>query len=283
MKAIKNATYLMFCLTPFLLSGQTAVIGHTASVLPDQGICAHRGASETHPENTIAAFEEAIRLGAQMIEFDVRMTKDNELVVMHDETIDRTTNGTGYVHRLTLEEISAFDAGSWKSDFFTGEKVPTLKEVLEIMPDHIWLNVHLKGGKKLGRETAKLIVAENRVNQSVVACEKKAARGLQQIEPDLKICTMDRLSSREKYVVYAIKGNYPFIQLKKSRNATTLARDVARLKKNYIRINYVQADTEGEIGELFDLGVDFIFTDHLAPMLAAFKKYRSEPINSTKN
>ncbi|GAL80027.1 glycerophosphoryl diester phosphodiesterase [Algibacter lectus] len=125
----------------FLLFGQL-------EMLPSQGVCAHRGAKATHPENTISAFEEAIRLGAQMIEFDVQLTKDNILVIMHDDTVDRTTNGHGLVSKLTFEEIRKLDAGSWKSAKYVGEKIPTLHDVLQIMPNNIWLNIHLKGGKE---------------------------------------------------------------------------------------------------------------------------------------
>ncbi|NNE75628.1 MAG: glycerophosphodiester phosphodiesterase, partial [Pricia sp.] len=118
----------------------------------------------------MAAFREAIRLGAHMIEFDVQMTKDGELVIMHDASVDRTTNGSGLVRKLTLEEIKTLEAGAWKSEKFRGEKVPTLEEVLRIMPDTIWLNIHLKGSKKLGRETAKKVISENRMHQAIIAC-----------------------------------------------------------------------------------------------------------------
>ena len=83
--------------------------------LPQRGICAHRGANNTHPENTIAAFKEAIRLGVHMIEFDVQMSKDGELVVIHDKSVDRTTNGQGKVSDLSLIELKHLDAGSWKN------------------------------------------------------------------------------------------------------------------------------------------------------------------------
>ena len=79
--------------------------------MPTRGICAHRGASDTHPENTIAAFREAIRLGAHMIEFDVALTGDGALVLLHDATLDRTTNGTGPVSARSLGELQALDAG----------------------------------------------------------------------------------------------------------------------------------------------------------------------------
>ena len=75
--------------------------------MPTRGICAHRGASVTHPENTLVALEEAIRLGAHMLEFDVTLTRDEQLVLMHDATVDRTTDGTGPIERLTLEEVKA--------------------------------------------------------------------------------------------------------------------------------------------------------------------------------
>ena len=122
--------------------------------MPDRGICAHRGASDTHPENTLAAFREAIMLGAQMIEFDVALTKDNHAILMHDATVDRTTNGKGRVADLTFAEIRKLDAGKWKNSKYSGERVPTLREALDMMPENIWLNVHLKGDAQLAKTSA---------------------------------------------------------------------------------------------------------------------------------
>jgi len=119
-----------FILAIFFLTNSVALFSQEKTInlgncnLAKKGICAHRGANETHPENTIAAFEEAIRLGAQMIEFDVRMTKDNKLIIMHDRSVDRTTNGIGLVEELTWKKIKKLDAGQWKSEIFKGEKVP---------------------------------------------------------------------------------------------------------------------------------------------------------------
>ena len=130
--------------------------------MPVQGICAHRGASVTHPENTIVAFKEAIRLQAQMIEFDVRMTKAEQLVILHDETVDRTTNGKGEIEDFTLYQVKQLDAGSWRGVDFKNEKIPTFAEALAEMPVNIWLNVHLKGGRKLGRKVAQVLMKENK-------------------------------------------------------------------------------------------------------------------------
>ncbi|MCG2462206.1 hypothetical protein K8352_15710 [Flavobacteriaceae bacterium F89] len=262
--------YIFLSLCAFLLGQPVLNAQSEVPVLPTKGICAHRGAVEHFPENTIPAFEEAIRLGAQMIEFDVQLTKDNKLVVIHDRTLDRTTNGVGPVNGSTLAEIIKLDAGSWKSDKFSGEKVPTLQEVLRIMPKNVWLNIHLKGNRRLGVEVAQVVVSENRIPQSVIACERKAAQGVQNVSTEIAICNMERLNSRTDYIDETIKKGYAFIQLKKSRNNGAFRSDIERLKKQGIHINYVQADTGVEMAELFDLGVNFILTDHLTELMDAF-------------
>lgn len=93
---------------------------------------AHRGASAQAPENTLVAFERALQLGAQMIEFDVRMTRDGSLVVIHDATLDRTTNQTGLVSSYTLAELRSMapDTGAWFDQAFAGQTLLTLEEAL---------------------------------------------------------------------------------------------------------------------------------------------------------
>lgn len=133
----------------FLLAALIVMACRTAAAenSPDSKrpiIVAHRGASVTHPENTIPAFEESIRLKVDMIEWDVYPTKDGELVIIHDATVDRTTDGKGKVRDLTLAEIKALDAGAWKGEQFKGVRVPTLDEALAILPEWMHLNCHLK-------------------------------------------------------------------------------------------------------------------------------------------
>ena len=108
-------------------------------------IFAHRGSAGTHPENTMAAFKEAERIGADGIELDVHITKDNQIAVIHDKTVDRTTNGTGDVSSLTMEELKKLDAGSHFSEEFHNENVPALTEVLSWMQGNaLKLNIELK-------------------------------------------------------------------------------------------------------------------------------------------
>ena len=240
--------------------------------LPKKGICAHRGANATHPENTLAAFGEAIKLGAQMIEFDVQMTKDNQLVIMHDDRVNRTTNGRGKVSNLTLGKIKKLDAGKWKSKEFKKERVPTLKEALNIMPRNIWLNIHLKGDERLGAATAEAVISADRIHQAVIACGKDAANGVRQVNPNIMMCNMERLTTRAEYINGTIENGFAFLQLRSSRDDENILTDLKKLKDNGIRINYFHSEEEGRVKELLDAGVDFILTDHLADMLDAFAK-----------
>src|SRR5579871_7007541 len=95
-------------------------------------VLGHRGGRALAPENTLAAFRNAIKLGIDYVEVDVRATKDGHLVIMHDRTVDRTTNGTGAVKDLDFAAIRALDAGIKFDPRYAGEKVPTLDEVLEL-------------------------------------------------------------------------------------------------------------------------------------------------------
>ena len=92
---------------------------------------AHRGASGYAPENTLAAFKRAVSQGVSFIETDLHLTRDAHFVAIHDEVVDRTTNGHGSIHEMTLQEVRRLDAGSWFASEFTGERVPTLDEILE--------------------------------------------------------------------------------------------------------------------------------------------------------
>lgn len=126
-------------------------------------IIAHRGASGYAPENTLASIKKAIELGADAIEIDIQMTKDGKLVVIHDWKLDRTTSGKGYIFESTFDYIRSLDAGAWYSKDFKDEKVPTLEEVIELVPKDIMLNIEIKDisrGKK-GIEEKMLEILKN--------------------------------------------------------------------------------------------------------------------------
>ena len=116
---------------------------------------AHRGASGYAPENTLAAFRRAVALGATFIETDLQLSRDARFVAIHDETLDRTTNGKGKVHDLTLADLRQLDAGSWFGSEFGGERIPTLEEILAFSKQHdVVFYLELKPGAFWGGEHA---------------------------------------------------------------------------------------------------------------------------------
>lgn len=145
-------------------------------------VAAHRGVPSLVPENTMASYRKAYELGADMIETDLHMTKDSKLVIMHDNTVDRTTNGTGYVKDLTLEQIRALDAGIKFSPEFQGEKVPTFEEYLyEFKGKDVVLLVELKASgleKQVMQEIEQAGMIDNVVIQSFDANHIRNIRSL---------------------------------------------------------------------------------------------------------
>jgi glycerophosphoryl diester phosphodiesterase len=144
---------------------------------------AHRGASGTFPENTLSAFRAAIDAGADMCELDVQLTRDGSVVVIHDDTVDRTTDGKGKVAELTLEEIKRLDAGAkfkggarnlTPNPFPSGkgdrsvERVPTLDEVFDVFGGKCGLNIELKAGG-LEAQVAHIMQARNAMSDSIVS------------------------------------------------------------------------------------------------------------------
>ena len=141
--------------------------------LPLPLIIAHRGDVTNAPENTIPAFKKALDLGADGIELDVRLTKDEKLVVFHDRRLERTSNGSGPVNHYTQTEVRALDAGSWFGPEFTGERPPTLDEVFESLPADFLINVEMKvimkGMRLIAHKVAEVVRRHARWDSTLVA------------------------------------------------------------------------------------------------------------------
>ena len=137
--------------------------------MTDVVFIAHRGASgKGHsPENTIAAFREAINIGADCVECDVHCTKDGQVVVMHDSTLNRTTNKKGTIAEMTLEEVKQADAGSWFSSLFTGERVPTLGELLELTKGKVINVIEIKPNN-ITKRVIEEVEKANAVNEVIL-------------------------------------------------------------------------------------------------------------------
>lgn len=111
-------------------------------------LIAHRGYSSRNPENTLASFDDAVNSGFPYIELDVHLTNDSVPIVMHDDSVNRTTNGSGLISELNLEQIKDLDAGSWFDKKFSSEKVPTFEEVLARYKHRAHIFVEIKSGEE---------------------------------------------------------------------------------------------------------------------------------------
>ncbi len=124
-------------------------------------VIGHRGAAEAAPENTLASFREAKRQGAQWVEFDAKLSADDRVFLLHDDNVDRTSNGKGPARAMSYDEIRALDAGSWKGSQFAGEKMPLLAEALSLFAqEDLQFNLELKPCPGRARDTARIIIEE---------------------------------------------------------------------------------------------------------------------------
>ena len=147
---------------------------------------AHRGASGTFPENTLSAFRAAADAGATMCELDVQLTRDGEVVVIHDETVDRTTGGAGEVAAMTLAELRRLNAGA---KFKTGarrESIPTLNEVFDALGGRCALNIELKA-PGLEAKVAAVMRAHHGVESSIVSSfDWRSIAAINRIDPEIR-------------------------------------------------------------------------------------------------
>ena len=223
-------------------------------------VIAHRGASGTHPENTMAAFRRAVELGADMIELDVQLTRDGEVVVFHDATLERTTDGAGPLSALTLAELRRLDAGRWFGAAFAGERVPTLAEVLAAVP--LPVNVELKPERDDdGLEARALAVVERAGAAQRVVFSSFAGHALERLRARAPSATLAILWEQEP-VPHAIRlaerVSARALHLRKEV-ATPPAVAAARAAGLAVRVWTVNAQADFDC--LVAVGVDGVFTD----------------------
>ena len=247
---------------------------HSGIVMPQKGLCAHRGCMDTHPENTLPALQEAAKLGAQMIEFDIQLTKDSVMILMHDDSVDRTTNGTGNVSNLTYKYIRSLDAGVKKSAKFKGTNIPTFEEVLAVMPQNVWLNCHLKGDEAVGKAAAAMLEKSGRLHQAFLTCSEKASTAAKKQVPGILICNGENSYRRNttKYVAETIRMKAEFIQLLRPEAGEDRKAAMESLKNNQIKINFFYAETAAELAGLFNQGVDFVLVNNVGVLLPESEK-----------
>ena len=215
-------------------------------------IIGHRGAAGYEPENTIKSILKGIECGASAIEVDVRRTKDGIMVLMHDETVDRTTNGEGKVSELTLAEIKCLDAGK-------GERVPTLFEVFELLKErNVILLVELK---EIGyeEEVVSMIKDFNMLNRVyITSFHKSALNRVVEIEPNMKTGlifssnTLRNMKIAEKLNVDVIVPKYQLVNRNFLRSCRRLG----------FKVFVWTVNRAIDVVKFYRLGVDGIVTDY---------------------
>jgi glycerophosphoryl diester phosphodiesterase len=223
----------------------------------------HRGASAYAPMNTLPAFELAAEQGADGIELDVHRTRDGHAVVIHDFTIDATTNGTGTVTEMTLEQLKALDAGSWFGPEFAGTPMPTLDEVFEAVGRRLYVNVEIKS-LSLQTDGIEQVVADAILRADlkerviVSSFNPLALIRFRQMLPDVPLGflhapNVPRLPS-EMIAELTYELDHPFHEMIDSDY-------VAQMRQNGIRINTWTVNDPARALELRALGVDLLITD----------------------
>lgn len=228
-------------------------------------VIAHRGASAAAPENTLAAFRLARERGAQMVELDTRLTRDGVLVVIHDSTLDRTTDGHGKVIETDSDRLALLDAGSWVASSFRGERVPTLAQALELLAGlGMAVNVELKADpgeeRRTGAEAARLIerlwpadgppvLVSSFAEEALAAARREAPelpRGLlrERAGPDWR-AAMERLACTTLHLG--------------SRHVDEPT--VRELYRQSVPVLVYTVNDPAEAKRLFDLGVRAVFSD----------------------
>ena len=224
---------------------------------------AHRGASGSYPENTLIAFQKALEIGVDEIELDLYMTKDDHLIIMHDSTVDRTTDGTGVIAELTLAEIKDLDAGRVFGEQFRGERVPTWGEALDLVQGKVGLNVHLKeGGNPDGhyeRKVAKALDDFQMVEDSILTCSDESVGIFADIDSRIECRIFRANRTPEEYIRKSVEMGLRTMQ--PGRDITT--RDFVQKAHEAGRIVHVfYADTPEDMRRYIEIGVDGILTNY---------------------
>jgi len=230
-------------------------------------VAAHRGASKYAPENTMAAFRLAETMGADSIELDVRATRDGRLIALHDETVDRTTNGTGRAVELTYREIRRLDAGGWFSPAFEGERIPSVEEVLDHFGGKIGLILELKQPSAypgIERSLARLLSERGldrpeRGRVVIQSFDTRSLRRVRKLLPDVPIAVLvrprHRVTSRDlaDYRRFADAVHLPRSSARKPV--------IRRIRSHGLSVMVWNVRSKRQVRKLLQYGADGILTD----------------------
>lgn len=219
---------------------------------------AHRGFSHIAPENTLIALKKAIEIGADFAELDVCQTKEGEIVLMHDETLDRTTNGTGEIWNFTLKELKQLDAGSWFGPQFKGEPIPTLLEVIQFVRGKMKLNIEIKVSREepeIAQKVVSIVRSEDFVKECIVTSfDRGTVEEVKKIAPEITAGFI----FEEEYPSDVFQGNWDAL----SCDYILVNKEfVLRARENSKKIYVWTVNNKKEMRRLINLKVDGIITN----------------------
>lgn len=236
-------------------------------------IIAHRGASGLAPENTLTAFAKAIEIGVDRIEMDLRQTIDGEVIVLHDKTIVRTTNGWGSARKLSLSKIRRYSAGSWFHYDFSSERIPTFREVLELVDGRTTLLLEIKDGSPYHHGIEKNVIdIINEYNahdwcivQSFNDKVLKNFRALPNLNSDIQklfeiVIPVAPLYGGSRFTYKSIK-RYDFAQEVNVNFKSVTPRVVRKVQRMGKKINVWTVNDRYDLQYFIEMGVDGIITD----------------------
>ncbi|SMO91389.1 glycerophosphoryl diester phosphodiesterase [Gracilimonas mengyeensis] len=231
-------------------------------------VIAHRGASAYHPENTMSAFRAAVDMGAEMIELDVLLSKDGVPVVIHDETLERTTDGRGKVEDYNLRDLKKLDAGSWFSSGHKGEGIPTLEEVLNFAKGRIAVNIEIKteavtdslnGGIE---EKALKLVYKHKMQDYVLfsSFDYRAIAHLRELDVDISTALLYEKSQSEKREPKELVSDYKANAFNCSQRQFS-KKWAEQLNEQGIPVFIYTVNKTQQMRKVIELGASGIFSD----------------------
>lgn len=236
---------------------------------------AHRGNSQYAPENTLAAIEQALTIGVDRIEIDLELSADRKLVVIHDNRVDRTTNGTGRVSELTFTQLRKLDAGSWKSDRYANERIPLLSEVLELCKGKTMVNIDLKNAGaalpmarmilEMGMENE--VVITGKVPQCTAEIRSSGASLTMFYESGPLFRPLFEAENYEKAIQAAVKEAREYSLPGFLFHHKWISEEITHIAKLHgLSVGVYDVNDKATLSEMIHAGVDSVMTDDPARM-----------------
>jgi glycerophosphoryl diester phosphodiesterase len=237
-------------------------------------ITAHRGASGLAPENTLASLRKAMEIGADFAEIDIHLSKDEEFMLLHDDTLNRTTNGNGFVWEYPVSVLKKLDAGSWFSPFYKNESIPTLSEVIHSVKGKLKLNIEIKVTSMtiaIMKKFIKLVHDFDFDDQCIITSfDQRTVEQIHSLAPHLKMgFILDQRPSEGH-----LKSDFPLLSVNfKFVNSVIMERATVARKE----IHAWTVNETDEMNRCISLGVHNIITNYPNRLKNVLLEYKTSP------